>query len=443
MIWLQQGNKFEQGVIDMKKFIPIWLGQLISLVGSGLTGFALGVWVYENTGLVTYFSIISLFTSLPSIIFSPFAGALADRWDKRWSMIISDAGAGICTLIIVFLILNNKLQLWHIYLLMGISSVFNAFQWPAFISMSSAMVEHKDIGRVGGMMQLAQGVSYVISPMLGGVLYSKIRLEGVIAIDFITLMLAIGTLFLIKLERTEIHCQLQKDFIINDVKKGLEYIVHAKGLLGLLLFFSVLNFISASISVLATPFILSMVSTSVLGAVLSIGAIGMLIGGTIMSVWGGPQNRMRWIYIFSIIGGICVILAGLARSIVIFTVVSFIFFLSVPIISSSNQTIWQMKVDLDIQGRVFAIRSMFATISMPLAYLIIGPLADNVFEPLFSGNGNLSSSVGKIIGVGPGRGIAFMFVILGSIFILASIIAYLYKPIRILEKEIPNTAQRK
>lgn len=422
----------------MKKFIPIWFGQLVSLVGSGLTGFALGVWVYQNTGMVTYFSIISLFTSLPSIIFSPFAGALIDRWDKRWAMILSDLGAGFCTFMIVLLLLHDNLKLWHIYLLMGINSTFGAFQWPAFIAMSSEMVEKKNIGRVSGMMQLAQAFAYVLAPMLGGILYSKIKLAGVIAIDFVTCLFAVIILLIVKSQKKGKQSAEEEGFIFKDIINGLKYIFNRKGLLGLLFFFFILNFVSASISVLSTPFILSMVSTQTLGVVLSVGGIGMLIGGVVMSIWGGPKDKMKWIYVFSLVGSACVILAGLTKSIIEFTIVSFIFFLSVPIISSCNQSIWQMKVDLNIQGRIFAIRRMFAAASMPFAYLVIGPLADNVFEPILSKNGLLADNVGRIIGVGPGRGIAFMFIILGIIFISAVLIGYLYKPMRVLEKELPD-----
>ena len=75
-------------------FVVVWLGQLVSLVGSGLTSFALGLWVYERTGSVTLFALISLFAVLPGVVLSPLTGVLADRWDRRWVMVLSDTGAG-------------------------------------------------------------------------------------------------------------------------------------------------------------------------------------------------------------------------------------------------------------------------------------------------------------------------------------------------------------
>jgi MFS family permease len=425
----------------MRRFIPIWFGQLVSLVGSGLTGFALGVWVYQETGMVTYFSIISLFTSLPSILFSPFAGAFIDRWNKRRAMMMSDLGAGLCTLTIVILLISDHLELWHIYLLMGISSTFGAFQWPAFIAMSSETVEKKHIGRVGGMMQLAQSFAYIIAPMLGGTLYSVIALEGVIAIDFASCLFAISILFLLKTEKQEVPARSEHRLIIKDISEGVHYIFQRKGLASLLVFFFILNFISASISVLSMPFILSMVSTKALGYVLSIGAIGMLIGSAAMSIWGGPKEKMKWINVFSFICSICVILAGFTRTITFFTVISFIFFLSAPVISSANQTIWQVKVEIDKQGRVFAIRRMLAAISMPIAYIVIGPLADNVFEPMFSETRQVSEFIVKLIGLGAGKGIAFMFVLLGIFFLIAVIIGCFYKPIQEIEKRLPDAMQ--
>ena len=115
---------------DMKTFLVIWVGQLVSVVGSGLTRFALGLWVYQRTGSVTQFALIALCTILPHLLLSPLAGLLVDRWDRRWIMILSDIGAGCGTFLIAALFFSDHLALWHIYLITTISAAFDTFQWP-------------------------------------------------------------------------------------------------------------------------------------------------------------------------------------------------------------------------------------------------------------------------------------------------------------------------
>jgi MFS transporter, DHA3 family, macrolide efflux protein len=122
----------------MSLFILIWFGQLVSLIGSGLTSFALGVWVYQRTGSVTQFSLIYLFALLPGILISPVAGALVDRWNRRWCMILSDSCGGLCTVAIAFLLAIGHLEIWHIYLIACLYSVFRAFQLPAYSAATKA-----------------------------------------------------------------------------------------------------------------------------------------------------------------------------------------------------------------------------------------------------------------------------------------------------------------
>jgi MFS family permease len=115
-----------------RTFLIIWFGQLVSLTGSGLTSFAVGVWVFLQTGSTTAYALILAFTSIPSLLVGPFAGALVDRWDRRKAMLLSDTGAAACTLIILLLLSSDKLQIWHLYLLLVISASFATFQWPAY-----------------------------------------------------------------------------------------------------------------------------------------------------------------------------------------------------------------------------------------------------------------------------------------------------------------------
>jgi MFS family permease len=145
----------------MRTFVLVWVGQLISLLGTHLTGFALGVWVFQRTGSVTQFALISVCTTLPGIIISPLAGALVDRWERRWAMILSDSGAGLSTLVIALLLLSNHLEIWHIYIATAVGSIFNAFQWPAYTAAITLLVPKRHLGRASGMTQLGEAVALI------------------------------------------------------------------------------------------------------------------------------------------------------------------------------------------------------------------------------------------------------------------------------------------
>ena len=424
----------------MRTFFVVWFGQLISLFGSQLTSFALGVWVYQNTDSVTQFALISFFTMLPGLVISPLAGALVDRWNRRWVMILSDSVAGLSTLCIALLVVTGQLQIWHIYLATSISSLSSAFQWPAYIASTTLLVPKKHFSRASGMTQLSQALALLLAPMCGGFLVILIQLQGVILLDFATFLLAMLTLLIVKFPKpkTTTAGKLGKGSLVKESIYGWRYILARPGLIGLLMFFAISNFAASTAEVLFIPLVLSFTSANVLGIVVSIGSSGMLIGSLFMSIWGGLKRRIYGVLGFSILLGLGIFLVGVKTSVVLITVGVFMAFFTIPMTNSSSNAIWQTKVALDVQGRVFAIRRMFAWSSRPLAYLVAGPLADKIFEPLMIVDGPLASSIGQLIGTGPGRGIGLMFMVMGIFTMLTTIIAYQYAPLRLVEDHLPD-----
>lgn len=423
-----------------RTFTLVWAGQLVSLTGSGLTGFALGVWVYQRTGSVTQFALISLFTTLPGIVFSPIAGALVDRWDRRTAMILSDAGAGLCTLSVALLLLANRLEVWHIYGLMALSSTFSAFQWPAYSAATTLLVPKEHYGRASGMVQLAEAIAQIASPVLAGVLMGSIQVQGIILVDFATFLFAVLTLLVVRIPRPVVTTEGEeaRGSLLREAAYGWNYIVARSGLLGLLLLFAATNFFLGIIEVLFTPMVLSFASTAALGTILTIGGLGFLGGSLMMSVWGGPKVRVNGIYLFSLLQGCVLFVAGFPPSVPILAGAAFTYFLGFPIVSGCSQAIWLSKTPPDVQGRIFAMRRMIAWSALPLAYLAAGPLADRVFEPLLVEGGALANSVGQIIGVGPGRGIGLLYIVVGTLTLLITGVSYLYPPLRNVETELPD-----
>ena len=424
----------------MRVFIIVWLGQLVSLVGSGLTSFALGLWVYEHTGSVTQFALIGLFTALPNIILSPLAGALVDRWGRRWAMILSDTGAGLCTLMMAFLFLTNRIEVWQIYLAAGASAAFGTFQWPAYSAAMTLLVPKKHLGRANGMVQFGQAAAEILAPALAGVLVLTTRVQGILLIDFVTFFFAATTLLLIRFpgSETTTAAQARKDSLWREASYGWRFITARRGLLGLLVFFAVVKFLWGMVGALIAPMILGFTSADVLGIIISIAGGGMLAGSLVMSAWGGPKRRIDGVLHFELLSGLCFLLIGLRPSAWPIALGAFGAHLTIAIIYGSNQAIWQSKVPPNVQGRVFATQQMVAKSTTPLAYLIAGPLADKIFEPLLASDGPLTGSIGQITGVGPGRGIGLLFIVMGILKVAVTFGSYLYPRIRLVEDELPD-----
>lgn len=425
----------------MRTFTKIWFGQLVSLIGSGLTQFALGVWVYQKTDSVTQLSLILLFSVLPGILLFPVTGVLVDRWDRRKVLIASDSLAAFGTLAVVLLLFGNQLAIWHIYLVTAVISIAGSFQWPAFSASMTMLVPQGQLGRAGGMMQFNFATAGILGPLLAGVLMTLIDLQGIIFIDFATFLIALTTLLLVHIpnpEKTDAGQAAQASFW-REAMVGWQYIKSRQGLVALLLFFAIFNFSIGLAQALFLPLILSVGSTVALGNVTAVGSAGMLLGSLVMTAWGGPKRRIHGVLGFTIICGFFIGMFGILASVPIFMVAAFGNLFATPIINASNQAIWQSKVAPDVQGRVFSTRSMIGWSTAPLAYLLAGPLADRVFEPLLAVDGPLANTIiGQTIGTGPGRGIALLYILVGLVPMLAGGLGYLYSHLRLVEDELPN-----
>ncbi len=429
-----------------KLFGFIWFGQLLSIMGSSLTGFALGVWVFQQTGSVTHFAIIMLTNTLPGIIAAPFAGVIVDRFDRRYVMMISDFSAALGTLGIFLLLLTGNLQVWHIYIVTAITSTANSFQSPAYQATVSMIVPKKHLGRANGMVQMAEAISVVVAPLLAGILLVWVGLTYVVMIDFITAIIAISSLLFVRFPRLDKGETIEKEEkkkgkILKEIATGWRYIVERSGLKGLLIFFAISNFLFGFFNVSFTPLILSFATEAELGTVMSMSGLGMIIGGLLVSIWGGPKKRILGLFIAGMLNAVLIALVGFKESILFISILMASMFILVNIANASSQTIWQSKVAPEVQGRVFALRRMIAISLSPIAYIVAGPIIDHGLEPLMAIDGALAGTVGVWIGTGPGRGIALMLIIAGILLFLNNLISYLNPRIRNIEKEVPDAVK--
>jgi MFS family permease len=425
----------------LRRFSIVWSGQLVSVVGSGLTEFALGVWVYRNSGSATDYAIVAFFIVLPHIVLSPLAGALVDRWDRRWAMVVSDTGSALCTLVMATLLWSGQLQVWQVYLGVLFSSAFAAIQVPAYTALITEMVPRRHLGRANGMAELAWAAGQVIAPLAAGVLMAIISVYGVMLLDAVTFLIGVVTVVAVPVRvvpRLIEREDTSRASLRKELGYGWAFIAGRPGLMALVLFFFFVNFSMGVFNALFTPLVLSFTSTEVLGTLLSVGSVGLILGGVVMSVWGGPRQRIHGILGMAPVFGLGLILLGARPWPVLIAVVGFVFFATHPIINGSDHAIWQTKVPLGAQGRVFATRRAIENASALVAYLVAGPLADHVFEPLMAVGGPLESTVGEVLGTGPGRGIGLLFVLMGLVPIAIAAIGYAMPRLRRIEEELPD-----
>ena len=422
------------------KFLSIWLGQLVSLTGTGITAFVLGLWVYKITGSVTKFASVLLVDSIPTIVFSPFAGALVDRWRQKKGMLVGDSGAALSILVLLLLLHYNRLNIWEIYCATAAGSCFAALLWPAYNASVSLFAPKAQYGRMNAMVQFGQGIARCGAPFLGGLLLTKIKITGSLMVDLATFAFALTIVLLVRFPKHGVTFKPGPRLLWADIREGWLFISGQHGLLSLIVLFAISNFFLGLVTVLVTPLILAFASTEVLGSVLSIAGLGMLSGGLIMTAWGGPVRRVRWVIGPLVVGGLCIACAGTRASASVVMISAF--GLSFCLITANvwTRTIIQTKVPLSLQGRVFAFVTMMALSSLPLAYPIAGPLAQYVCEPLLSTNGVLAGSVGKLIGVGPGRGIGLLFILVGILLAVCASSCYALPDLRALDDELPERA---
>ena len=425
---------------SMMVFIVVWAGQLVSTLGSGLTSFALGVWVYEATGSATLFAINMVVWILPNILLSPVAGVISDRWDRRRVMLLSDTGAGLSSLFVVAMLLAGELDVWHVYVASFFNSAFSVFQWPAYSAATSQLVLKEHLGRAGGMTQIGEAISRLAAPALAGALFVNVGLRAVLLIDVVTYLVALATLIAVRFPRPNAtrEGQAGKGSFWKEAVYGWKYIRERPGLLGLLIVFACLNFLLGVIYPLLTPMLLDMTSPDVVGIVDSIGGLGMLVGTLVMSAWGGPKRRIFGIFGAEVLAGLSALLMGLRPSIPLIAVAGFGVMFGMPVSNGCSQAIWQTKVAPDVQGRVFSIRSMIAFSIEPVAYLVAGPLAEQICEPWMAEGGRMAAVFGPLIGVGPGRGIGLLFVAAGVLYVVCVSAILIHPRIRRVEFELPD-----
>ncbi|HKY34945.1 MAG TPA: MFS transporter [Polyangiaceae bacterium] len=420
----------------MARFLAIWFGQVIAGCGANLATFCLGIWLYRQSESVTQFSLLLFFHTVPVVLLAGAAGRAADRWNQRRTLMISDALSASIALVYIGLLQASIMSPLWIYALACAGGCLSAFQWPAYRSWSTRLVAPRDFGRIGGLMKLGEGIPYLLGPVLGGALMAETSLTAVFGINLVAFLLSVLVLAAVGAAGTAESAPPGVDSAAKGASTLGEFLRPRPGLIALLLMSPFIVFTEGWVVTLFQPFMLHHVDSARMGLVLSLGGIGMVVGGILMGIWGGPRRQ-----IFSVLGGIfaqTLLVAALALAKPGFwtgTLAAFFYFFAIPFLSGSNQAIWQVLTPAHLQGRMFAFRRATESIATPASLLTAGLLVDFVLKPLLRPEGPLAFLNG-VVPEGPAAPIAVLLLfvaVLNSALIAA---AFLYRPVRRIDLEL-------
>jgi DHA3 family macrolide efflux protein-like MFS transporter len=364
-------------------FFTIWTGQAFSLLGSSLVGFSLIWWMTDTTGSATVLATAAIIEILPRVFVGPLAGTLVDRWNRRMVMLVADSITALATAGLIYLIWAGELQIWHIYTLMLVRSTAGSFHMPAMMSSTSLMVPEDQLTRVQGLNQLLQGLMNIAAPVLGALLLALIPLHSVLAVDLLTAALAILPLLFITIPQPKRGTSTEEDktSVWQDMRLGFRYVWNWVGLRNIIFLAITINMITVPAITLLPLLVKNEFSGGVMeiASVQSAWAVGFLVGGILLSVWGGFRRKILTATMGMIGSALGLFLVGLAHTVAFQLAMAGIFITGLMnvLMNGPAFALLQTVVDEDMQGRVMSLVISLTSAMVPLGLLIVGPLADN------------------------------------------------------------------
>ncbi|WP_098024648.1 non-ribosomal peptide synthetase/MFS transporter [Streptomyces sp. st115] len=421
----------------MGRFLAVAFGQLLSITGSALTEFALPVWIYMETGSMGKYALYAVIGMLPGILVGPLAGAVVDRLDRRRVMLTSDVVAGSTQAALLTLLLSGNLASWHIYALLGLLSVALTFQRLAYASSVPQLVPKQYLGHANGITQMAFGFAQFIVPLAAVALMAGIGLKGILILDVVSYTIAIGVLSFVKFPKT--LPWTRRESLVAEIKHGFAHSWRNRGFRAMLLWFAALNIFLSPLFLLVTPLVLSFDSLEAVARVSVAGGAGAILGGIAMGFWGGPKrNRMRGMLGLAGLLALACALVGVRADLWIIGVGAFGMSCALSMVNGVYTTIVQIKVPQRFHGRVFALNTLVAWSTLPIGHGIIAPVGSSVFGPMFEDGGSLTSTVGALIGTGPGRGIGFMYLLFGAAMLALVVIGLRLPVLARFDLDVPD-----
>jgi len=400
-------------LFELRDFLILWSTQSVSQLGSSITTFALTLWLYEKTGSSLRTAALTICSYAPYVLMSIFAGALTDRLNKKKTMLGCDVFAAICTIIVFVLFRTDRLMIWHLYVLNVISGLMNTVQQPASEVAMTLIIPEKYYQKTSGLCSLSRSLISVLNPLIGTALYSFVGLNGVIAVDIGSFMVAfVALLFFIRIPENKSD---KSESVLNLAKEGLTFLKENPLIKTLILFMSGVNLVASAFDAALPGYVLpnSKGGSSVLGIVTSCSGIAMIIGSLMVSVLPKPKDRVRVIYLTMLFSlGTENFLLAFSREPVLWCIGQLIGWILVPIMSANMDVILRSAIPVELQGRVYACRNTLQFFTIPIGLFLGGFMVDHICEPFMSVYGDLSI-LKALFGMGKGSGAALMMFVLG------------------------------
>lgn len=422
-----------------RAFYALAGGQFVSTIGSGMTRFGLGLWVLDQTGDIASYTTLLVAAVLPLGVASLLVGPLIDRWNRRWTMIFANAGASAPTLVVALLYFADMLAVWHLYIALVANGIASAFILPSLEASTPMLVKPERLGNAAGVNAMLQSIDMILSPILAVPLYLTFGLGTVFAVDFVTFGISIIALALSIVPQPDRVLEEAGASIWSEFRFGFRYLAERRPFLYLVFFVTASMFLMPGIGyALATPLALSFSDETGAAVMMTAFGVGSFVAGALLAAWGGPKRRMNGVLGAMALAGAGAVVVGLRENLPLTAAGIFVIGIGFVFAIGLNRVIWQVKASPDVLGRVFSLRVMIGVCAQALGVVIAGPLVDNVFGPLMEPGGALAGTIGMLIGVGAGRGMALMYVIAGLLLIGLAVAALAVRPVWRLEDALPD-----
>ncbi|RPF22275.1 putative MFS family arabinose efflux permease [Myceligenerans xiligouense] len=431
---------------NFRAFLLIWVAQMLARIGNGLTGFGLGVHVYQQTSSSTAVAAVTLAAFLPGVLLTPFAGVLADRFDRRLLMILSDTLSAVGLVLLLVAMATGYGSVAVICACVALSSVFTSVMDPAYRATVSDLLTPEQYARAGGMVQLAGASQFLLSPAIAGVIMVVSDVRTVIVIDLATMVVTIGVMLIVwrtvraRREPSSDDDATTRTGFWEEFRFGVTFLARNQAVTVMMLLITLVTFCMGFLQTLLTPMVLDLADEEALGVVRSVAAVGMIVASIVISVFGMGTRHRAYMAVALAFGGVVVAGMGITENVLLIGGFGFLFFLTLPVLNTSVEVLVRSAIPNETQGRVWGLVGLISQLGYIAAYAVSGVLADYVFNPLLLSGGALVPALGDVIGVGESRGIGLMFIIVGLLLIVMAVVIYRVRSIRTIEGEFARHA---
>lgn len=423
----------------LRSFYILVITQTFSIIGSRMTALAIGIRVFADTGQAAPLLLVAFFNELPAMLANSVVGVWIDRWDRRWVMMVADAGQALGSVLLLLSFVSGSFQLWHLYVVALTQGIFAMFQSPAKDAVVTMLVPSEQRDRANAVQAMAFPLAGVIAPAVTGLLYVIIGLAGIVFIDLLTFFSAIFAVYLMRIPRPQqsVETLSARGQFWSELSSGFRYVYTRPGLLGLMLYITTINFLLNGPLELSLPYLITITGSETLtGMVLAASSLGGFVGAGLLALYSGRFHSRLWLILIAMtVVGVMFLFHGSTRSPLTLALSIFILIAALQVIVLYT-SILQVKTPPDMQGRIFSITGQLAYLASTASFLLIGPLVDRVLEPAVATPA--WETVEGVVGNQPGAGMGLVLVVTGVLILLATLLAWALPALRRVEATLPD-----